>query len=93
MKKITIRQKPGSEGRPMSGPTCEVLMDGVLVPGLTKIKFECEATTVAKVTMELVAEVNIEGNALIEEEEVEYEWEESEETEEESSHDEGEFEE
>lgn len=58
--KITVRKKEGAEG-PMTGANTEILLDGKPLKMATGLKFEVSATSVAKVTIELLADVEIEG--------------------------------
>jgi len=52
--KIEIRNKKGHEEQLSAGTNMEVLIDGVLLKGITKIHFEVEAGGVAKVTTEML---------------------------------------
>jgi hypothetical protein len=60
--KIHIRPKPGTEGNIMTGQNTEVLFDGKPLIGPISIKFEVSSRSVAKVRIEMVVEVEIEGN-------------------------------
>ena len=62
--KVTIRQKAGTEGRPMTGSNVELLLDGRPWRGVSKISLEVGAGSVAKVTAEMYAEVDADGNVL-----------------------------
>lgn len=59
--KIHVRNRAGSEGRLTVGANTEVLIDGVRLRGCQSIKFECHARKLAKVTIEVLAEVEIEA--------------------------------
>jgi hypothetical protein len=59
--KVTVRNKPGAEGRLTVGANTEVLLDGVRVRGVNFIKIEIGAKKLAKVTIELYAEVEVDG--------------------------------
>lgn len=62
MHKITVKQKEGSEGRPMAGANCQVLLDNKPLPGVYAVKFEVEAKGIAKVHLSMYGEFEIEGN-------------------------------
>ncbi len=59
--KVTIRMKEGSSGF-MVGANTEVLIDGEKAKYVTGVKFEVDARGVAKVTMQFLANVEIEGD-------------------------------
>lgn len=65
MNKLTIKQKEESKGKVMTGANTEVLLNGKPLPGLTGIKFEVKAASIAKVTLEMIAEVDIQGDFVI----------------------------
>lgn len=57
--KIEVRRRPGSEGTIMTGATTQIYLDGNLLGGAYFLKFEVHARKVAKVTIEMFAEVLI----------------------------------
>lgn len=61
MSKLVIRNCPGSEGQLSKGANMEVLLDGKPIKGATFVKFEVKAAKLAKVVIELYAEVEIEA--------------------------------
>lgn len=63
--KIEVRRKPGSEGTMMTGATTEIYLDGNRLGGAYFLKFEVHARKVAKVTIEMFAEVLID-DAIVE---------------------------
>lgn len=63
MHKIEVRRRPISEGEGstvQTGANTQVFMDGKLLKGVTFFKFEVKAAGVAKVMMEMYADVDIE---------------------------------
>lgn len=60
--KITIRNRPGAEGAITVGANTEILLDGKRLGGASFVKFEVHARKVAKVTIEMYAEVEVEAN-------------------------------
>lgn len=59
--KIEVRQKPEMSGNNIqTGASTQVFMDGQLLRGVSFFKFEVKAAGVAKVTMEMFADVDIE---------------------------------
>jgi hypothetical protein len=60
--KITIRNKLGAEDQTSKGANMEILLDGKKLDGAYFAKFEVHARKVAKVTIEMYAEVEIEAN-------------------------------
>lgn len=60
--KIEIRQKEGSEDQIMTGANTQILLDGKPLKGVTGVKFEVNARGVAKVTLEMYANVKVIGN-------------------------------
>lgn len=63
--KIEVRRRPGSEGTVMTGATTQVFLDGKLLVGAYFFKFEVHARKVAKVTIEMFAEVTIDEGTLL----------------------------
>lgn len=66
MQKVTIRNRPGAEGKLSVGSNMEVLLDGKRLGGAYFVKFEVHAKKIAKVTIEMFAEVEVEGNFALE---------------------------
>lgn len=64
--KITIRNRPGAEGKISVGSNMEVLLDGKRLGGAYFVKFEVHAKKLAKVTIEMYAEVEVEAEAKLE---------------------------
>jgi hypothetical protein len=62
VQKITVRNRPGAEGQLTVGANTQVLLDGVPIRGASFIKIEIGAKKMAKVNIELFAEVEIEAN-------------------------------
>lgn len=60
--KIEVRRRPGSEGTIQTGATTQIYLDGKLLGGATFFKFEVHARKVAKVTIELLGEVEIDAD-------------------------------
>lgn len=67
LSKLTVRQRPGTEHTLMSGSNTQVFLDGVLIKGATFLKFEVKAAKTAKVTIEMVASIDIDVNVDLEE--------------------------
>jgi len=65
--KLTIRNRPGTEGRISTGSNTEVLLDGTPIRGASFVKIECKAAKVTKVVIEMFAEVEAEVYAALEE--------------------------
>lgn len=63
MSKVTIRNRAGAEGQLSKGMNMEVLIDGVPVKGASFVKFEVKASKMAKVFIELYAEVEVQMEA------------------------------
>lgn len=63
--KITLRNKSGSEGKALTGANTELLLDGKPVRGATSVKIEVKSKSVAKVTIELIASVDVDISADI----------------------------
>lgn len=63
--KIQIRNRKGAEDRISSGANMEVILDGHRLGGASFVKFEVSAKKVAKVLIELYAEVEVEANILL----------------------------
>lgn len=59
---LKIRNKPGTEGMLTTGANVEITLDGQRVPLVTFLKLELKPKNVAKVTIELFAEVDAEIN-------------------------------
>lgn len=62
--KIQVRNRAGSEGKITVGANTEILLDGQKLKGARFLKFEVSAKKVAKVTIEMFAEVEIEANSV-----------------------------
>lgn len=60
--KVQIRNRPGAEGKLSAGANMEVLLDGKRLGGATFVKFEVSTKKIAKVMIELYAEVEIDAN-------------------------------
>lgn len=60
--KITIRNRPGAEGKLTVGANTQILFNDQPIGGACFVKFEVHARKVAKVTIEMFAEVEIEAN-------------------------------
>jgi hypothetical protein len=60
--KIEVRRRPGSEGTLQTGATTQVFLDGKLLSGATFFKFEVGAKKVAKVVIEMYADVEIDAD-------------------------------
>lgn len=58
--KIQVRNRPGAEGKITTGANTEVLLDGKKLNGCRFVKIEVDARKVAKVMLELYAEVEVE---------------------------------
>lgn len=68
--KIQVRNKPGAEGKLTTGPNVEVLLDGNNLKGASFLKFEVGAKKVAKVLIELYAEIEVDVNVELGEKEL-----------------------
>ena len=68
MEKILIKQKSGTEDKPMTGMNCEVYLNDVKISSATSVSFKCDAKGVARVTLELLGNVEIKGNTEVENE-------------------------
>ena len=64
--KITIRNRPGAEGKITTGSNAQVLLDDKPINGAYFVKFEVHAKKVAKVTIEMYAEIEFEGSFELE---------------------------
>src|ERR1035437_5100920 len=69
--KITIRNRPGMEDSLTTGGNVEVLLDGERIRGAQFVKVEISCRKISKVTIELLAEVEVETNFTSPETEVE----------------------
>lgn len=58
--KISVRPKPGHEGEITRGTNTLVYLDDQLLKGARFIKFEVDSRKVAKVTIELYAQIELE---------------------------------
>lgn len=63
--KVTIRQREGATGNVMTGASTEVLINGKRYP-ITKLSFDVESKSIAKLKLEMLANVEIEGKVLTE---------------------------
>jgi len=59
--RIQVRNKAAGSGKVMTGASTEVLLDGVPFRGVTFLKFEVKAKGVAKVLVEMFADVEIDA--------------------------------
>lgn len=57
---LTIRNKPGTEGRVTTGANVQVELDGKKIPMLSFLKFELKPAKVAKVVMEMYVQLDAE---------------------------------
>jgi hypothetical protein len=62
--KIQVRNKPGAKGKITVGANTEVLLDGKPLKGAKSIKIQIQAKKVAKVVIELYAEVEADIKAF-----------------------------
>ena len=62
--KIYISNKRGSEGNISTGANTEVSMDGVALRGVKSIKYEVDAKSIGKVTIEMYAQLDIDHDAV-----------------------------
>lgn len=60
--KIQVKRKPGSEGTVQTGATTLLYLDGKLLGGAKSFKFEVDCRSVAKATIELYADVEIDAD-------------------------------
>lgn len=60
--KIQVRNRKGAEGKLSVGANMEVLLDGKPLGSANFFKFEVHSRKIAKVTIELYAEVEIDAN-------------------------------
>ena len=60
--KLTIRNKPGAEGKITSGANVEIRLDGQKLPMVSFLKLELKPSKIAKVTLEMYVEVDAEIN-------------------------------
>lgn len=65
--KIQVRNRPGAEGKITVGANTEILLNGERVRGANFIKIEIGAKKVARVMIELYAEVEVDSNFLLKE--------------------------
>lgn len=63
--KLTIRNKPGTEGQPTRGMNTDIFLDGKPLRGASFIKFEVGAKKMAKVMIELYAEVEVDATVIL----------------------------
>lgn len=63
--KLRIKNKPDREGKLSTGATMEVTLDGQPLRGVSFFKFEVKAAGVAKVMIEMFAEVDVEVEAAL----------------------------
>lgn len=63
--KIQIRNRAGHDGKISVGANMEVLLDGKPLKGVTFFKFEVKTKAIAKVMLEMYAEVDIDANFVI----------------------------
>lgn len=61
MHKFLITQKPGSDDEIMRGSNVQVFMDGEPVLGISSIAFRVDARGIAKLKIEMYANVEIDG--------------------------------
>jgi len=60
--KIQVKNRPGAEGQLTMGANTRILLDGKPLKCAQFFKFEVHCKKMAKVTIELLAEVEIEAN-------------------------------
>jgi hypothetical protein len=60
LSKLTVRNRPGAEGRITTGANVELLLDGEPLKGATYCKIELKTGKTAKVTVEYIAEIDAE---------------------------------
>jgi hypothetical protein len=60
--KIEVRNREGGEGKLTTGALTQVLLDGQPLRGVTFFKFEVKPSKIAKVQIEMVAEVGVDIN-------------------------------
>lgn len=56
-----ISIKPKDPEKPLSGLNCLVTIDDVPIGGITKLSFELVPSSIGKIAIELVGDINIEG--------------------------------
>lgn len=64
--KVQVRSKPGSEDKLSQGSTTQVLLDGKVLSGARFIKFEVDSRKMAKVTIELYANIELDASLDLE---------------------------
>lgn len=60
--KIQIKNKPGAEGELSKGGNMQVLLDGQPLKGVSFFKFEVKPGGIAKIVVEMFAEVDVDIN-------------------------------
>ena len=60
MHKVKIYQR--TEGQAMTGLNTIVELDGKKLDGVTKVTFEVSAGNIAKISLEMIGEINIDAN-------------------------------
>lgn len=75
--KLTVKNRPNAEGKISVGANVDVRLDDKPLGNLSFLKIEIKAARIAKVTMEMYVEVDVDINTpplqVIKEEETEYE--------------------
>ena len=59
---LTIRNRKAAKGAVSHGAVTEVLLDGRKLKGITSFAYKVEAGSIGKVTLELIARMNLECN-------------------------------
>jgi len=67
MDKILIKQKEESKSQAMTGRNTEVFLNGERLKGVTKLSFTIDSTSIARVKLEMITKIRVEGSPLIEE--------------------------
>ena len=62
MDHIKIKQKTGSKGQAMTGQNCEIYINGQRLTSAINVQFGCDAKGHAKVKLEMLGNIDIEGN-------------------------------
>jgi hypothetical protein len=62
LSKISIRNKKPDQ--PLLGGNCEIFLDGVLMEGVTFLKLELKANGIAKISMDMIANVELEETEI-----------------------------
>lgn len=65
MDKITIKKRSDSKVGAMTGANTEVYLNGEKLKSCTGVKFEVKAASIAKIELEFVGEVELEGDFVV----------------------------